>query len=316
MRLPDFVSEREKTGEGFTLYFAGSQNRKCDEYLISHQANRLHSQLNERNHIKYWVENKSEKSKLFVDSGAFTAYTKGISVNVDEYISYINSISEYLTIFAQVDTIPGQFNKPKTLEEVLAAPAKSWENYLYMRDRVKEPDKLVPIFHQGEDYKWLRNMLEWTDNDGKHIPYIGISPAIDVPGMESFLDKSFEIISESSNPNVKTHAFGMTRLQLLEIYPYYSADSTSWLMSGSMGSVYTPYGTIYVSDRRDTDKSYIKNQPQDAYNNIEAYINKLGYTMEEVRSNYVVRLLMNIQYLLDWAASFKFKGRSHKKSLF
>ncbi len=314
--IPNFVKERELNEEGFDLYFAGSQNKLCDEYMLAHSANRLCSQLGEKKIIQYWIQNKTENSKLFIDSGAFTAYTKGDVIDVDDYIDYINSITQHLTIYAQLDKIPGRFNQPKSLQDIKEAPSLSWENYLYMRPRMKEPEKLVPIFHQGEDYKWLVNMLEWVDENGNHIPYIGISPAVDMPGIEQFLDRSFSIISKSSNPNVKTHAFGMTRLSLLERYPYYSADSTSWLKSGSMGSIYTPWGTLYVSDRRDVDINCIYNQHGDALKKIEDYIGKFGFTVEEVRTEYVKRLLINIQYLLDWASSYRFKGKRYSKTLF
>ena len=300
----------------FDLYFAGAKNKIADAYLLEHDANRLQSQLIDRNNISEWVAKKSDTSKLFIDSGAYTAYTKGVTLSADDYIGYLNSITEHCTIFAQLDTIPGRYGQPKTVDEKLNAPRLSWENYLYMRERLKEPQKLIPIFHQGEDYKWLENMLEWTDSEGKHIPYIGVSPAMDMPGLEEFLDKSFQIIEKSSNPHVKTHAFGMTQLKILEMYPYTSADSTSWKLSAAMGSIYTQYGTIYVSDRGKSDKSYILNQPKEAQKNLFRYIEDCGYTFEQVASSDTARYIVNIKYLMEWAKNYQFRGRVKRKKLF
>lgn len=299
----------------FDLYFAGARNKIADDYLLQHGANRLQSQLLDRTNILTWVMNKQESSKLFIDSGAYSAYTQGTTISVDKYISYLNSITSKCTIFAQLDTIPGQMGKPKTKEERLNAPKLSWENYLYMRSKLREPKKLIPIFHQGEDYGWLWNMLEWTDENGEHIPYIGISPAVDVLGLEEFLIRSFDIISKSSNPNVKTHAFGMTQLKLLELYPYTSADSTSWKLSAAMGSVYTPWGLVYVSERGSTDKSYIKNYPE-AYERLLSYLALCGYDFEDVAKYDWARYIVNIKYLMDWAKNYKFKGGVKKKMLF
>ena len=298
----------------FDLYFAGAKNKVADEYLLMHGGNRLQSQLIDRANIAEWCAKKTDKSKFFVDSGAYTAYTKGVVLDVDAYIDYLNSITDKLTIFAQLDTIPGRFNQPKTKEDRLNAPRLSWENYLYMRERLKEPDKLVPIFHQGEDYKWLVNMLEWTDSEQKHIPYIGISPAVDVRGLDEFLNKSFDIIEKSSNPNVKTHAFGMTQLRILEMYPYTSADSTSWKLSAAMGSIYTPYGAIYVSDRGINDPKYIKNQPVEAQKKLLEYLDSCGYTFEDVAKSDTARYVVNIKYLMDWAKNYTFKGRRTRKN--
>lgn len=300
----------------FDLYFAGAKNKVADKYLLENDANRLCSQLLDRRNISDWINNKSNVSKLFIDSGAYSAYTKGTELSVDSYITYLNSISRYCTIFAQLDTIPGMMNRPKTLEEKLNAPRLSWENYLYMRERLDEPKKLIPIFHQGEDYKWLHNMLEWVDENGEHIDYIGVSPATDVLGLEDFLTTSFDIIEKSSNPKVKTHAFGMTQLRLLEIYPYTSADSTSWKLCAAMGSIYTPWGLIYVSDRGKYEKSYILNQPKSAQNNLMSYIEGCGYSFEEVAKFDYARYIVNIKYLMNWAKNYKFRGRRKRNKLF
>lgn len=300
---------------GFDLYFAGARNKIADDYLLKKGANRLQSQLLDRNNILTWILNKSDKSKLFIDSGAYSAYTKGIEISVDKYISYLNSITSRCTIFAQLDTIPGQMGKPKTKEERLNAPRLSWENYLYMRDRLKEPKKLIPIFHQGEDYYWLWNMLEWVDENNEHIPYIGISPAVDVPGLEEFLIQSFDIIAKSSNPNVKTHAFGMTQLKMLELYPYTSADSTSWKLSAAMGSIYTPWGLVYVSEQGKDEKSYIKNYP-DAFDRLLNYLKSCEYNFEDVAKYDWARYVVNIKYLMNWAENYEFKGGIKKKKLF
>lgn len=300
----------------FDLYFAGAKNKVADAYLLKKGANRLCSQLIDRRNIIDWVNIKQDSSKLFIDSGAYTAYTQGIKIDVDNYIEYLNSITDKCTIFAQVDTIPGQMNKPKTREEILTAPRLSWENYLYMREKLLEPKKLIPIFHQGEDYVWLWNMLEWTDNEGNHIPYIGISPAVDVPGLEDFLNTSFDIIEKSSNPNVKTHAFGMTRLKILETYPYTSADSTSWKLCAAMGRIYTPWGICDVSIPRLKNKTHILNQPDEASSKVKDYVESLGFSFDDVANHDYVRYIINIEYLMNWSENYKFKGRCKMKKLF
>lgn len=300
----------------FDLYFAGAKNRIADKYLLENGANRLQSQLLDRNNILDWVRNKSDGSKLFIDSGAYSAYTQGTIINVDEYIDYLNSISDRCTVFAQLDKIPGQMGKPKTREERLIAPKLSWENYLYMRERLNEPYKLIPIFHQGEDYDWLWNMLEFVDEKGKHIPYIGISPAVDVPGLDDFLDTSFDIIEKSSNPSVKTHAFGMTQLKVLEMYPYTSADSTSWKLCAAMGRIYTPWGICDVSSRRLKDKSHVLNQHIDASSKVIQYVENLGFSFNDVAEYDYIRYIVNIKYLMNWAKNYKFRGRCKRKKLF
>ena len=308
----------------FNLYFAGSQCKEVDELMVKLNCNRLFSQENDRKNIQNWQGYKHSrrtqyKGNIFIDSGAFSVHTKGIELNVDEYIDYINSIDDDIHIFAQVDKIPGEFGKEKTKEQILEAPKLSWDNYLYMKEKVVSRDKLLPIFHQGEDFKWLHNMLEYTHEDGSHISYIGISPANDKSAKEKeiFIHKCFNIIKKSSNPSVKTHAFGMTSKWILERYPFTSADSTSWLMTGANGNIMTPYGVILVSDKKLSEPSLIMNMPDEAQKNIQHFVEKLGYTLESAMCDYKVRMCINISYLKKWADDYEYRPLTiSKKSLF
>ena len=194
------------------------------------------------------------------------------------------------------------------MEQILKAPEISWENYLYMRQKVKSPNKLLPIFHRREDFKYLKQMLE-TTFDGKYIPYIGIAATTDssVKEKKEWFDKVFKIIKNSSNPNVKTHAFGMTSLKLLEKYPFTSADSTSWIMTGANGAIMTPFGTIYVSQSKSNELNYITHLSKEALLTLQEYLHSLGLTFEEVSTDYKQRMLANIKYLKNWCDNYKYK---------
>lgn len=301
----------------FDLYFAGSSTPATEKYIQEHSLCRLQSQFNDRANIRRYIE-ADFKGKLFIDSGAYTAYTRQVNLDVDEYISYLNSITDKLTIFAQVDKIPGEHGKPKTKEQIMEAPELSWQNYLYMRDRINEPDKLLPIFHRREDFKYLEQMLE-TTFDGKHIPYIGLAPTTDSSTVEKekWFIKCFEVINKSSNPNVKTHAFGMTSLRLLESFPFTSADSTSWIMTAINGNIRTPYGIITVSERQSNLKGGIHNQCDVAKDTLKEYLESIGLTLEGVANEPTDRLIANLKYLTNWAENYEYKPlKTRQKSLF
>jgi hypothetical protein len=308
----------------FNLYFAGVQCEEADQLLMHLNCNRLFSQENDRAGIAKWCRYKNSRrcnyqGKLFIDSGAFSVHTKQIELDVDEYISYINSIDDKINLFAQVDKIPGEFGKPKTLDQIEEASVLSWENYLYMKDKVISRDKLLPIFHQGERFEWLRAMLCYKHSDGLPIKYIGISPANDkhTSEKEEWIQKCFYIIKRSPNPAVKTHAFGMTSLRVLERYPFTSADSTTWLMVGANGNIMTPYGVVLVSDRALTNPNHIMNKGCASVTAIRNYVSKLGYSLEDCMTNYKVRMCVNIRFLKNWADNYKYTPISTiKKNLF
>lgn len=268
------------------LYFAGMSHTLAAKKIIELGCNRLFSQEINRPEIKKMVEMKKAgqySGKILIDSGAFTAHTKGIEIDVDEYIEYLNSITEYVDCYAQVDHIPGQFGKPKTTQQLLEAPKLSWDNYMYMRPKMKEPDKLTPIYHQGENIYWLKTMLEWTDSNGEHIKYIGISPANDKsqPEKNKFIEMCFDIIKCSSNPNVKTHAYGMTNLNALEKFPFTSADSTSWALTAVNGGIMSDYGVIAVS-QQNQNSSALRGKPEKIQKLIIDYLKSYGYDINDL----------------------------------
>lgn len=309
----------------FTLYFAGDTFKEVDEHLAELGANKLYSHLNQRNVgelFRQWQDEKKFTGKLFADSGAYSAHTKDKRVDVEDYIGYLNEMDSYLEIFAQVDEIPGKFRQPKTKEQLAQAPERSWENYLYMRERVKSPDKLLPIFHMGEDFKHLHRMLDATFEGGKHIPYIGISPAND--STTNFKDKwaeqVFRIIRDSKNPNVKTHAFGMTVVEQLEKHPYYSADSTGAVLTGAMGNIMIPcahgkFINYHVSSR--SGKSAFNGLDVATKQSIQHHLESRGFYIEDVMEFPAERIAFNITVMWEWAKAYKFRGIAKKqKTLF
>jgi hypothetical protein len=297
---------------GFNLYFAGSQAKEADDLIEEKNMLRLHSYL----HEKKQIQRRADKGfKTFVDSGAYSAHTKGTEIDVDTYIEYVNAMDDNISIFAQLDKIPGEFRKPKTKEQLRDAPEQSWENYLYMVERVKSPEKLLPIFHQGEDFKHLKRILEHEPK----VEYMGISPANDMATSAKavWIERCFEIIKKSSNPNIKTHAFGMTSLKYLERFPFTSADSTSWIMTAATGGIMSSYGVITVSDRATKDPKHIFNMPNNMREKLKEEIESLGFDLKSLSEDYKQRLRWNVTYLHNWAENYEYKPRKYKqKSLF
>lgn len=294
------------------LYAAGSATKRSTELKRKLGYDQLLSQLNERSAIKDWVEylraNPDCRSRLFIDSGAFTAHTKGKEVDVDDYIKFINEIDDCVKVFAQVDKIPGRWGEKKTPEQLAEAPKLSWDNYLYMVDKVKSPKKLLPIFHQGEDFKWLRNMINYRYPDGSYIDYVGIScnKECNVNEWIDWFTKCFKIIHESANPNVKTHAFGMTSLKVLEQFPFTSADSTSWVRSASFGNIMLNYGTVYTSSWNRADASYILNQPKAIQDEVKEKCKKYDMTyFELVDEAYTPERNMVLEKITELASKTK-----------
>lgn len=183
---------------------------------------------------------------------------------------------------------------------------------------MKNPDGLLYTFHVGEPYDYLREALEWTDEDGKHIPYIALGGMVGKPTpiRKAFLDSCFRIIEKSSNPNVKTHAFGMTSFPLLERYPITSADSTSWIITAANGSIMTEVGIIAVSDQMaklPRHYSHLPKQHQETFNELIA---EFGFTLDELRESTDNRIIFNARCMNKRANALQYRPGPKKQSLF
>lgn len=313
----------------FTLYLASLDDLKITPYAYDHAWPLLYSQLYNRCAIKYRLEagREGRGGKLFIDSGAHSAHTKGSEVNVDEYIDYINERIDDVTVYAQVDKIPGRYRQEKTAQDFLDAPKLSWENYLYMHEKSADPDKLMPVFHQGEDLKWLENMCNYTFPDGSKVQYIGLSPRGDVTLRQKydFSAECFGIIQSSNNPNVKVHALGATSLGMLERLPYYSADSTTWVLVSAYGQVWVPsdlFSDIITDDFttgvklgvslenkvHPTNKEVYWFQNEATRKRLDDYFESIGTNLEELSTSHSRRAWASAIFTQNWAKNYQYKG--------
>lgn len=318
--------------------FSGSLTQRMHDLLIAmpdfEPFDILVSQL-DKSSIKKAIEWKHEDVGdglpfcrwLFIDSGAFSVHTGKADTTPDEYIEYLNSIDDDVDVCAQLDTIPGHLNKPKSDEDYVESSEKSWENFLYMRKNMKSPNKVMPVFHYGEDFSTLGRMLSYVDENGNHLGYIGISPANDVDQKykNMYLQNVADYIAASENPNVKTHAYGMTSLNALSKYPCYSADSISHRLISGYAKVWSlNFGIISVSMKPRSVKtksnlSFLETADDYNLKVFEDEVTSLGLTMDGIINDSSDRTAMtmhNIQKLIKSDFKYDESNNRRSKSLF
>jgi hypothetical protein len=294
------------------LYFAGGGSKPGQEEIKRLECNQLLSYGINKSEALKWIEYKREthtKAKLFIDSGAHSISTGVIQVDekpyMDEYIKFINDTGDVCDIYAELDVIHD--NEDGSVVEDSAD--RSWENYLYMIKGVKLEyrDKVIPIFHYNEEFSALDRMLEYKHPDtGKHIPYIGLAPRFgNYSVRHAWLTEAFKHIKRSSNPDVKTHAFGCTILRLLEEFPVTSADSATWAISAAFGNVRIGDKTVVVSDRKINQSTNIVNKSAAHRQAVEDRIKENGLTLKELQEDPYLRQVMTIRELKRWEENYK-----------
>lgn len=182
----------------------------------------------------------NRKVDLFLDSGAFSAWTQGTSINIDEYIQFIKDNQDIIEIYANLDVIGLGGNRPNRL-----TAEKTLENQKYMEKAGLHP---LPCFHMGEPMEFLDYYVENYD-------YLALGVAgqsgnqLTVWLNDCFLN---HICDKEGKPKIKIHGFAVTSLTIMLKYPWWSVDSTSWVVTGRMGSIFVPRykGGKWVYDER------------------------------------------------------------------
>lgn len=179
---------------------------------------------------------RNNKAQIFLDSGAFSAWTLGVTLSIHEYCDYIKKNADILRVedgAVMASVLDG-----------IGDPLQTWRNQLQMEELGVRP---LPCFHFGEDEKYL----EWYVQNYDYIT-LGGMVGKSATTLTTWLDRIWPryMLDGSGRPKLKVHAFGITSIPIMEAYPWFSCDSSSWIQAAAFGSVVTPaYGPIKVSEK-------------------------------------------------------------------
>ena len=167
---------------------------------------------------------------LIIDSGAFSVWSNGQTIDIDKYAKFCVAMKEIVPPttdlkIVNLDVIPGKFGTFPTEQERKDSVRRGWENMLYLESKGL---KVIPVFHQHEDFEWLHKMVE-------HVDYLGLSPANDehMNSKVEWLKQGFSITRDKT----KVHGFAVTGYDQLINFPFYSVDSSSWAAGGRFARI-------------------------------------------------------------------------------
>lgn len=152
---------------------------------------------------------------LFLDSGAYSAMTLGIEIDLERYIAFCLEHVTHFELIASLDAIG------------------DWQTSLTNHERMRRAGvKSIPTFHVQEPFSALEDMLKEND-------YV----ALGVAGMQRrhnallrWLTHCFRLRAQI-NPSCRLHGFGLTSANVMALFPWYSIDSTTWMVGRKFGEI-------------------------------------------------------------------------------
>lgn len=152
-----------------------------------------------------------------LDSGGFSARTRGVAIDVHQYADYINRHAVRYAF--NLDTSDPE--ETQRHQRILEAEC---------------PDTLVlPIYHLSDwEDPELRGLLDQFIDEGH--TYIGVGGVAGEGSPLVLQHNLYRHVFRRTGTHVRVHGLGITSRDLLLRYPWRSVDSTSWTAPGRYGS--------------------------------------------------------------------------------
>lgn len=227
--------------------------------------------------------------KVFLDSGAFSAFTKGIDVDIKKYADYIKQNRDIIEQASVLDAI--------------GDPRKTLDNQKTLEDLGVQ---VLPCFHYGEPEEYLEYYIENYD----YITIGGMVP-ISSGQLRYWLDHIWHkfLTDKDGKPIHKVHGFGLTTLSLMTRYPWHSVDSSTWLQNAANGKILVAdvsskgFFIVDISDASPALKvetsNHIDNLPEMQRQVIIRKIEERGFEVDRLKTEYVSRWAYNAFFFCE-----------------
>ena len=223
------------------------------------------------------------KMDLFLDSGAFSAHTQKKTISLESYAGFIKQHGK-------------RFNVVANLDDIGDTGPKSWANLKALESMGCKP---FPVFHYQDNIEYLKKML----NEGYSFIALGGLVGSSRVILRNWLDEMWSkyLTKSDGTPRLQVHGFGLTDFELMSRYPWFSIDSSSWVMTSSFGGcVFFERGKLYkvqFSDdspnKRDLDSWHYSQLNERQKQIVDKWLEPMGVTAQQCATHYSFRHIVN-----------------------
>lgn len=224
---------------GMSEYSKLEDNEKTIVDSVPHRLEYYHY-INKERYVNCIRE---ANKRVFLDSGAFSAHTLGVSIDLLEYCDYIKKNADIIRM--------EDGDLMASVLDGVGDPLKTYQNQIAMEENGVRP---LPCFHYGEDERYLEYYIA-------NYSYITIGGMVGKSSkdLNNWLDRIWSryMLDGSGTPKTKVHAFGVTSVSLMEQYPWHSCDSSTWVQARSFGDIFDhEFGRIPISEKSPNRQTY------------------------------------------------------------
>lgn len=153
--------------------------------------------------LREFVDSLGYRPEIMLDSGAYTAFTKGRSVALFDYIRYIEENAEYISRYVALDVIGDSFSTVAYFE--------------IMQHKRLCP---MPVFHYGDD----STILDYYKIFGCEDVALGNTVGI----RDKRVVAAWCMAIREQHPDLRLHLLGSSSAKILECGALDSCDSSAW----------------------------------------------------------------------------------------
>jgi hypothetical protein len=216
---------------------------------------------------------KGRKTRIALDSGAYSAHTQGKTIDMEAYIEFIHENKHLVDFYVSLD--------------VIGDGKRSFENWLYMRSIGLDP---VPVWHYGTNVKYIYKYLSLTD-------FIAISDfeKLSIKQRLHILERLWRnhFLDSTGWPKARFHGLAVTAAELITPFDWHSVDSSTWAkQGGEFGKIcipkltksgeydyFRPPTTVLVSVESLSNKAHFDKWPTYKRKPVLDYIESEGFKL-------------------------------------
>lgn len=224
--------------------------------------------------------------KVFLDSGAFTMFTKNVPVDLAAYAQFVKDNADWIEVASNLDAI----GKPEL------------ETYKNQKALEAMGVSICPVHHARDADKWLQKYIA----EGYDYIFLGGMVPESTPYLYQWLDHLWDkyLTRKDGSAKIKIHGFGLTTMELIRRYPWYSVDSTTWIFVGAYGGIWIDLPgcepmKIPVSSssptKHDMDR-HLNTYPPALRAHVLDRIAELGYKLEDLAESVGWRTHFNVAF--------------------